>query len=104
MAVTDRSACDAVMGAGKSGERDASISRLQELFKSPAAVEDKKAEQGCNIERVWPGSGRRLACLALDAEEQQNDNEIDKLIIHSEFSKFRPLLLEAVFSDLIRRI
>ena len=72
------------MGADKSGERDTSIGRLQELCKSPAAVEHEKAEQACNVERIRPGGGRRLACLTLDAEEQQNDNEIDKLIVHSE--------------------
>jgi hypothetical protein len=70
------------MGAGKSVERGTSISRLQELLNSPPAVEHKKAKQGSNIERVRPDNGRRLACLTLDAEQQQNDNEIDKLIVH----------------------
>jgi len=40
------------MGADKSGKRDTPISRLQDLFKSPAAVEHKKAEQGCNVESI----------------------------------------------------
>ncbi len=58
------------MGAGESGERDASVSRLQELCKSPAAVEHKKTKQRPNVERIRPRNGGKLACLALDAEEQ----------------------------------
>ena len=77
----------AVMGSGKSGRSNTSLGCLSESFKSPSAVEDKKDEQSDNVESVLPGNGRRLACLALGAEKQQYDDEVDELIIHSGILK-----------------
>jgi hypothetical protein len=55
--------------------------------KRPAAIKNKKTKEADYVKDIGQRNGGGLARLVLDAEKQQYDNEVDKLIIHLHILK-----------------